>query len=194
MPAIKGKAVLIRRNRVTLNCVICNSEYEQHAYRSQTSKYCSKDCWSKRAHKKCLVCKKDFGTVGHWGLFFCSKACSGLAISKSNHPGWKDGLSLTRERSRNSGKLSAWKKAVKKRDNHCCVKCGAQDNLHVHHVLGLSEHPDLAAVVSNGMTLCDVCHSITHGRWVGSSERKKIANFTSLISKTEKAKPAKSAD
>ena len=171
MPAIKGKPVLCRRRRVTLTCTVCSDEYQQHEYRAKTSKYCSKKCWDKRGEMVCLTCGVKFGTVGHYGKKYCSKKCSSLSKMGENHPMWKDGKSLDRNRARQSGALARWKKAVKARDVSC-VKCGEENHLHAHHIKEFSSHPELATDIENGITLCEICHSKEHGRWIGPKSRR----------------------
>ncbi|MHB8914941.1 MAG: HNH endonuclease [Thiobacillus sp.] len=91
----------------------------------------------------------------------------------SKSPAWKDGKSLDRERARYSGALAEWKHLVKERDEHKCVKCGDESNLHAHHIKSFSDFPDLASDVDNGITLCEFCHSVEHGRWIGAKSRNK---------------------
>lgn len=171
MPAIKGKPVLVRRDRVILTCIACAKPYETHAHRAGTSKYCSKECWSTRAHKTCKHCGVVFGTVGHFGQTYCSKACSSKAMVGELAPSWKDGKSLERNRARQSGALAKWRSVVRERDGNRCTACGVSEHLHVHHVKPFSEFPELATMVDNGITLCEFCHSVTHGRWVGAKVR-----------------------
>jgi len=179
MPAIKGKPVLVRRKRVTLVCTICAKSYEMHLHRATTSKYCSKACWSTRAHKTCKECGVEFGTVGHYGGAYCSRACSVKGMVGESAPAWKDGKSLERNRARQSGAIARWRVAVRKRDGQQCMACGETDHLHVHHVKPFAEFPELATVVDNGLTLCELCHSVVHGRWVGAKARvRRWQEFT----------------
>lgn len=174
MGAIKGKPVLSRRKRVTLTCEKCCAVYETHAFRAATSKYCSDACRLTRANKTCLQCGVVFGTTDSHGKTFCSKKCSGLYRSGERSAQWKDGKSLDRNRARQSGPLAAWKRAVKERDGFACRQCGGTDHLHAHHKNAFADRPDLATDVDNGITLCDVCHSVQHGRWVGVKNRAHL--------------------
>lgn len=157
---------------IILKCEVCDKEYETHAYRAETSKYCGKECWSRRGHRTCKHCGKEFGTVGHYGKIYCSRSCSDADMVGEKAARWKDGKSLERERARLSGKLTRWKKAVKDRDGNKCTKCGSGHYLHAHHIKSFSEFPELAAELSNGITLCELCHSVAHGRWIGPKCRK----------------------
>lgn len=55
-----------------------------------------------------------------------------------------------------------WAADVKERDNWTCQECSATDRLHAHHVKHRAYHPELAHDVSNGITLCVVCHAQKH--------------------------------
>lgn len=171
MPAVKGKPVMSRRKRVTLKCVVCGNSYEKFAYMASTSKYCSKQCWAKRGHRKCEGCGVVFGSDGHYGKKYCSKACAAKVMVGEKAASWKDGNSLKRNRGRLSWALAVWRQSVKSRDLFRCVKCGNEEHLHAHHVKNYSEHPELATDVNNGVTLCEICHSNEHGRWIGPKSR-----------------------
>jgi hypothetical protein len=177
MPAIKGNPVLSRRKRVVLQCTICKIDYMQHECRAETSKYCSRECWSKRAHKECKACGTVFGTIGHYGKLYCSKVCSAKTMVGPQAPSWKDGFSLKRERARLSSPLAKWKKSVKERDGFSCVKCGSKEYIHAHHIVTFSGNTELRVDINNGITLCEFCHSVEHGRWIGPLNRKP-SNFT----------------
>jgi len=78
--------------------------------------------------------------------------------------------------------LSKWSKSVKKRDKKC-LRCGARNNLHAHHIKQKHKHPRLAFNTNNGATLCDNCHRMFHinfGYWGGVKE------FKEFISKRKK--------
>lgn len=57
--------------------------------------------------------------------------------------------------------LTEWSAAVRARDGKC-LRCGSTERLHAHHVKRKSEFPDLALDLSNGETLCNVCHAKEH--------------------------------
>lgn len=80
-------------------------------------------------------------------------------------PGWRDVMPkriLGPIVERDGPEASQWRKDVLKRDNHRCIRCGAVDNLHVHHVCGWAGFPELRIEVENGETLCGNCHSKEH--------------------------------
>ena len=65
--------------------------------------------------------------------------------------------------------LAEWARKVKDLDGWKCVICGREDSpdkkvrLESHHVEKRGIHPELATIVSNGVTLCRVCHRRIHG-------------------------------
>lgn len=63
---------------------------------------------------------------------------------------------------RNSPSGVAWRRAVLARDGHACVRCGATEHLHAHHVEEWATCPELRFDVDNGQTLCRSCHRAEH--------------------------------
>lgn len=63
-----------------------------------------------------------------------------------------------------SPEYQRWRKAVLKRDHSICVFCASIEQLCVHHIIPYSKQSSLALEVSNGQTLCDVCHRAVHGK------------------------------
>lgn len=47
---------------------------------------------------------------------------------------------------------------VKRRDKFKCILCGSKNRLEVHHIKKWADYPQLRYIVSNGVTLCKVCH------------------------------------
>ncbi len=173
MPAIKGKPNLKRRTRVTLVCTICGKSYEQIASRANSSKYCSKECWGRRAAQHtCLCCGKAFDWKTSTGIDYCSRECAFKHKVGELASAWKDGKSLKRLRGSVSRKLTVWRKAINERDNYTCQRCGATGITHAHHLKSFSEFPELRFDISNGTTLCVNCHSLEHGRDLATRRNK----------------------
>ena len=59
--------------------------------------------------------------------------------------------------------LTEWAAAVKSRDGKC-LDCGAEQDLHAHHIQPKATHPELKLALDNGKTLCYRCHKATHER------------------------------
>lgn len=71
---------------------------------------------------------------------------------------WRGGQSID---DRWNVEYRSWRKCVFERDSYTCQKCGDNKggNLNAHHILNYSEHENLRYEVSNGITLCEKCHS-----------------------------------
>lgn len=71
-----------------------------------------------------------------------------------------------------SKRYCAWRAKVKKRDKHRCKLCNLEDNrrpypdhnLEVHHIIRWKDDPKSRFKVSNGITLCVICHLFITGR------------------------------
>lgn len=59
-----------------------------------------------------------------------------------------------------------WRKAIFKRDNYTCVKCGSKEKIQTHHKKPFCLYPELRTAMENGVTLCPNCHKKEgfHGR------------------------------
>ena len=72
-----------------------------------------------------------------------------------------------------------WKElseACRKRDNYKCQRCGKDFShnklaLHAHHIIPLSKGG--RNTLSNLISLCEACHSKTHGKKIQTSNRYK---------------------
>lgn len=54
-----------------------------------------------------------------------------------------------------------WAKAVRKRDNYICQRCGKHGST-AHHIQKFAHYPDLRTDIDNGETLCTKCHRKHH--------------------------------
>jgi 5-methylcytosine-specific restriction endonuclease McrA len=77
---------------------------------------------------------------------------------------WKHGNSSQKFRGSLRGELKVWREAVYARDNYICKICGNGGELNAHHIKPISDYPELALNVDNGVTLCIDCHEKEHGR------------------------------
>ena len=68
----------------------------------------------------------------------------------------------TNPRNKRDYELRLWARAVKERDGHACVVCGAGDRLAAHHLISRGRRPDLAFSLENGETRCVTCHRKAH--------------------------------
>lgn len=87
-----------------------------------------------------------------------------------DHPKWKGGF--TPERNAFYGSQE-WKEAIKavwKRDNATCQKCGLHKSkareldFDIHHIVSFSESVELRCELSNLVLLCEPCHYWIHSK------------------------------
>lgn len=88
----------------------------------------------------------------------------------SQHPGWKGGLTPERQAFYSTVEWSDAVKAVWKRDNATCQRCGKHHNqasvrgtFHIHHIVSFMVR-ELRADPSNLVLLCNKCHRWVHGK------------------------------
>jgi len=86
----------------------------------------------------------------------------------AKHWNWKGGITPEMERLRKSLEYKQWRKAVFERDNYTCQSCGVHSSmgkavyLHAHHTKLFSKYSKFRYDISNGVTLCSVCHNMLH--------------------------------
>lgn len=160
------------KNGVNKICIVCSKSYYVRRRGAITSKWCSKCCWdNRRVLNKCEHCSKEI--TSYHGKKYCSRKCSHSAMVKENHPQWKDGKSLERDRARYSSDLKVWRKEVFTRDDYSCRHCGETKHLHAHHVIEWAKDESQRFNVNNGLTLCLGCHGKIHKRDFTHKDKKK---------------------
>lgn len=121
-----------------------------------------------------MTCTKPFKVQPGSRETYCSKRCYTKTLRGDGHPGWKGGISLENDRARASTELKAWRQAVLERDDYTCQRCDVRGgNLHAHHRLPFSTHAERRFDVSNGETLCVVCHGAEHGKDFTSRRKRE---------------------
>lgn len=129
-------------------CETCGATFLKHQYRIETSNhhFCSRDCQSKARIGKTqspeLRRKKS------------------EKLSGDKAPNWKGGNSRQYKRGYKSEQYKHWRAAVFERDCYTCQDCKRSGGyLTAHHIQSFAEYPALRYEVSNGVTLCEECHS-----------------------------------
>lgn len=84
------------------------------------------------------------------------------AIRGDKHHNWKGGTSAERARLKSRIEYKEWRTAVFERDNYTCQMCTTRGGrLEADHIKPWSRFPELRYEISNGRTLCVLCHRKT---------------------------------
>jgi hypothetical protein len=94
-------------------------------------------------------------------------------ISGENHPLWNGGKSKGYKTGYYSAEYKAWRKAVFTRDDFTCQWCGETGYITAHHIKSFAYYPELRYEISNGITLCQDCHSKTDNYKQKAKRHKK---------------------
>lgn len=85
-----------------------------------------------------------------------------LSVSEKNNVRWNGGTSRAFKTGYYSHEYRQWRKSVFERDGYTCQDCGKCGGyLTAHHIKGQAKYPHLRFDLSNGLTLCEPCHSNT---------------------------------
>lgn len=163
-------------------CVICGKDFKAVPAR-KAAKLCSNACrykyqgmtrggsgngrWLGEAReKKCEWCGTLFRAYTAERKF-CSKAC-GMAGQKRfrgvEHPRFNPDA-RGRNRGDSSLRQGQWAAKILARDGAKCQRCGATGiELHAHHLKSWKDHPQHRFDLSNGLTLCYICHWNEHSQ------------------------------
>lgn len=80
---------------------------------------------------------------------------------------WRGGVSKPNSLARASGAYKDWRDSVYRRDGYSCQKCGkVGGRLHAHHIEPFAVSKEKRFDLSNGMTLCVLCHRAIHRRYI----------------------------
>lgn len=124
-------------------CCNCHIQYykKDGGSRDKNRKYCSFECYQATRPKK--------------------KEPTGYAYGIRNG-NWSGGLTNKNKLIRKSGKYKLWRTSIFERDSYTCQSCHISGvSLNAHHIKSFSNFPELRFELSNGLTLCERCHSKT---------------------------------
>ena len=98
------------------------------------------------------------------GIYYCSSCYSKLFKSGENHPNWNPNLTdEERTIKRNYNDYDIFRKKVLSRDYYKCQCCGHEStDLEVHHLDSYDNNVEGRIDETNGITLCNNCHSNFH--------------------------------
>lgn len=145
---------------VEVACVVCGKKFLVKPSHVSLRKTCSRKCqarlFRRPSNRACAYCEQPFRVAPHEmeKRRFCSRECYLSAMAESRSPAG------SRDEWENRQERKTWRAAVLERDGHKCQKCGATKPLEAHHIMPYSVRPDMAGDVSNGITLCRLCHNV----------------------------------
>lgn len=93
------------------------------------------------------------------------------------------------ERDWDDPQYKAWRLAVYKRDNFCCQFPGCKNKgkgakLQAHHIKRWADAPELRFILTNGVTLCKMCH-----KKIGGQEQNYESLFLNIALKKNARTP-----
>ena len=147
-----------------LTCNLCKKQFQIPNKRKNTAKFCSKSC---RAKIICQISIKNGWTFKnrHHDQSSRKKIAESL-IGKTGKfaRNWKGGISRAYKTGYYSPKYKEWRNNVFIRDKYTCQECritGNESYLTAHHIKSFAYYPKSRFSISNGVTLCESCHSKT---------------------------------
>ncbi len=99
---------------------------------------------------------------------------------REKNPNWNPNLTEEeREANRDYPEYLDWRIAVFERDLYTCQKCKTRSGyINAHHIESFNDNPELRTEISNGITLCQVCHKNFHHQYGrGNNTRKQLDKF-----------------
>jgi len=104
---------------------------------------------------------KKKNSLAHLGKPSVLKGSKRPEVSGENHWAWKGGRSKNYKSGYYSFEYKKWRSLCMERDNYECQECGDGGYLTVHRIKSFAHYPELRFDLSNGVTLCEECHSKT---------------------------------
>lgn len=172
----RGRASAIKTYRNLIVPTITESGYNllttEHQYKDNETKLD-------------LVCPAGHEFPMIWNAFQQGRRCPICSRPRGqSHPLWNPDLTdEDRHYQRKTVADDMWRKAVYRRDNWKCRRCGKppraeNGRLEAHHILNHKSHIELRYDIDNGITFCQKCHLEFHSTYgkVGNN-RAQVADF-----------------
>lgn len=181
-----------QRRQVTLRCETCDGEFAVPQVRAEKAKYCSRACDHiakvKRVDRICAVCGNVYQCKPSSRTHHCSRACGNVSTSKPKiqigcqhcgttfdvwpslakrqfcSPKCRYAFQRAQNRAgRGTARYNEWRAEVFERAGYRCEDCGTLSGpKQAHHIQPWAKFPALRYDISNGMCLCQSCHSNRH--------------------------------
>jgi len=155
---------------ITKICATCGKEFTVYKYRTITSKFCSYKCASgakkNQVKRICRNCGKEFLiNPSQFNYYkgagkYCTRKCGyeGRVKECKDKP-----INDKYQRGKRKHDI-LWSLEIRKIGNYTCKRCGKyNEHCHAHHLEPRSRAPNRKHDLTNGICLCNSCHSWVHG-------------------------------
>lgn len=114
-----------------------------------------------------IMTYQRYNQTNHNGNTYCIKCANTILHSGENNPRWNPNKTNDeREMQRRYPEYHIFVKTCLTRDNYTCQCCNKHyNNLEVHHLDGFDWCKEKRTDVTNGITLCETCHSNFHFKY-----------------------------
>lgn len=120
---------------------------------------------------------RDYNKHCHNGKYYCRACCTKILLSGKNHFNYNSNITdEERFKGRDYPEYNEFIKIVLARDNYTCQCCGKTSKdvaLKVHHLDGYDWCREKRTDETNGITLCENCHSNFHTHY-GYGQNTKV--------------------
>lgn len=158
IPRVKSNKGMVVSHGTKINVKVSDLPYASHT----KVKICC-DCCGEVID----VIYNNYCNHNHNGLYYCKNCANSILLSGENHHRWRfDKSDEERINERRYPEYISFVKAVLARDNYTCQCCGKNHStMEVHHLDGYSWCIEKRTDVTNGITLCPMCHSNFHQKY-----------------------------
>ena len=142
-------------------CLECKKAFSFNSYpsRLERTKYCSNECkWRNSGGQRGDYFKLG-GSISEKHKLKLIEI--GKELTGENARSWKGGTSRAYKTGYYSIEYRRWRESVFKRDNYTCQECGGSEYVTAHHIKSFAHYSRLRYELTNGVTLCESCHSRT---------------------------------
>lgn len=183
------KPVYIRTRKNTFCSSACYGLWKKRWFKEHPEMREKIRLWALgRKQSKETIQKRLLKVTGQKRTLEQRRKMSHAAKKGPDNVGWRGGKCSENYKLRRGSNYKMWRDSVFQRDNYTCQECGERGGeLNAHHVKSWAEHPHLRYEISNGITLCIICHKETD-----SYLNNKINQVHSLL-RVERAKSRQTA-
>ena len=138
-------------------------------------------------HNKYTVKYHSYVRHNHDGLTYCNICSNTVLHSRENNPLWNPNKTdEERNQDRTNKEYKLFLNKVLYRDNYTCRCCGTKstkdNNLIVHHLDGYNWCVEKRTDDTNGITLCECCHSNFHSSYgCGGNTKEQFYEWIGVI-------------